>query len=323
MRPRNAATLAMFALSALLVLSLGGCTVNGGAREYRDPSVPIVVEKGEEFTIVLESDPSTGYRWQLGEELDAKVLELEKVEYEEPGAEERGKPGEEKWTFKAVGLGRTTVVLEHAAPGSGGEAAKAPAHADYVKSGVEEAGAAATAASGKPSEQVREGETAEAGTLEGKEAAEPGMDVEGEVSEEVEAGTLVFSVWVKKKGAGGKEPEKYEDPAEAVEVEEGYRFSIVLESDPTGGRQWWLVEPLDGDHLSLVSVTFEAEGGGHAEGEEGGAPGKETWTFEALRPGEAEVTLAYGHPWDREKPEETRTFKVEIKAVEGGESSGH
>lgn len=286
--PRTAAiVVSVFAVA--LILSLGGCAVNGGAGEYRDPSVPIVVEKGEEFAIMLESNPSDGFRWQLGRELDEKIVTLEKVEFHEPDPEMAGRPGEEKWTFKASGLGRTEIELRYVrpweeAPGSGAVMEKpAPGEAEKAESG-----------------EVRE------------EAGEAGPQA------------LVFSVWVKKKGAVGKEPKKYEDPAETIEVEEGYRFSVVLESDPTAGYQWELAEPPDRNTLSLASVTFEAKGGS-AEGKgTGGAPGEEVWTFEALHPGEAELIFAYRRPWEREAaPEESKTFKVEVKAVEEEASSGH
>lgn len=315
MKPKVAATLLALMVTAVLTLSLGGCTAGGGG-EYRDPSVPIVVEKGEEFTIALESNPSTGYRWRLGGELDEKVVTLQKVEYEEPGAERLGQPGEEKWTFKAQGLGRAEIVMTYARPWKEGAGA-ATMGTQTAQAEKEEAEAGETGESREESETTRATEKVEA------EARED--NVEQAEAGEAEPQSLVFSVWVKEKGAKDKEPKKYEDPAETVEVKEGYRFSVVLESDPTTGERWELEEPIDEELLSLVSVTFEAGGGAHVEGEEGsGAPGKETWTFEALRPGEAELVFAYRHSGEREAvPGEIRTFKVEVIAVEGEASSGH
>lgn len=326
MKPKAAAALSAMLIAVLLSLFTAGCSVGGKTVEYRDPSVPIVVEKGEEFVIVLESNPSAGYRWQLGEELNAEVISLQKVEYEEPSPEERGKPGEERWTFKAEGLGRTSVVLVYSAPASGGKSAKVPGHSDFIKASVKEPEeTAATGVRGEgPAEKGAEEEDAEAGAEEGRKTGEPEVGGLTEASGAMEGETLVFSVWVREKGAADKEPRKHEDPAEAVEVKEGYRFSLVLESDPTSGRQWWLAEPLDEDLLSLVDVAFEAKGGGQAgEGEEAGAPGKESWTFEALSHGETEVKLAYGRPWEKENPRETRTYKVVILPSEGEAAEAH
>jgi len=297
------------AFAAALVLSLGGCAVNGGGKEFRDPSVPIVVEKGEEFTIVLDSNPTTGYRWMLQKELDEKIVTLKSTEYEEPESDLLGAPGEERWIFKAEGLGRTTIELKYARPWE--EEAPSPGGAGEETGAAQEEG---TAQGGAESSAGEAGE----GTAAGAEAGR--AETMGEA-----AGTLVFNVWVKKKGAEDKEPKEYEDTEETIEVEEGLRFSLVLESNPTTGYQWQLAEPLDEEILSLVSATFESKGGGEAEGEEKlGAPGEEVWTFEAVGPGEAEITLAYVRPWEKEKaPEETKTFKVEVKAVEEEEAAGH
>lgn len=323
MKHPKAAALTTVFFAFTLVLSLGGCAVNGGGKEFRDPSVPIVVEKGEEFTVVLESNPTTGYRWMLLKELDEKIITLQKMEYEEPKTDLLGAPGEERWTFKAEGLGRTTIELKYARP--------------WEEEGEKEGRPSLTGAASEAAEEKEEG-TAQSGTATHAEAevgektsgaasahAEAsGAEAEHEEAVGVEAESVVFHVWVKKKGATDKEPKKYKDPEETIEVEEGLKFSLVLESNPTTGYQWQLAEPLDGEVISLVSATFESKGGGHAEGEEKlGAPGEEIWTFEAVGAGKAEIKMAYVRPWEKEKaPEESKTFKVEVKAVEEG-AAGH
>ncbi|MBC7247516.1 MAG: protease inhibitor I42 family protein [Actinobacteria bacterium] len=313
MKHTKTAAIVIGAFAVALVLSLGGCAVNGGGKEYRDPSVPIVVEKGEEFTIALESNPTTGYRWMLQKELDEKIITLQKTEFEEPESNLLGAPGEERWIFKAVGLGRTTIELKYARPWE--EESPSPALGEEEAGTAEEGGAA------------EGGATTHAGEAAGRSTGEAGgeatTDVEtGSVEAGAEAETLVFSVWVKKKGATDKEPKEYDNPDEAIEVEEGLEFAIVLESNPTTGYQWQLAEPLDGEILSLVSATFESKGGGEGE-ERVGAPGEEVWTFEAVGPGKAEITLAYARPWEKEAaPEETKTFHVEVKAV-GEEAAEH
>ena len=310
MKHSKTAAIVIGALAAALVISLGGCAVNGGGKEYRDPSVPIVVEKGEEFTIALESNPTTGYRWMLQKELDDKVITLQKTEFEEPESNLLGAPGEERWTFKAVGLGRTTIELRYARPWETGDSS----------SGEVTTPGEGSAPSARGTGEEGKGEVTDKASPKLALTKEAGEEVEQEEVGEAEAGaqgeTLVFSVWVKKKGATDKEPKKYDNPDEAIEIEEGLEFAIVLESNPTTGYQWQLAEPLDGKILSLVSATFESKGGGEGE-EKVGAPGEEVWTFEAVGPGKAEITLAYARPWEKEAaPEETKTFKVEVKAVE-------
>ena len=68
------------------------------------------IEEGQIVTIALESNPSTGYRWEvaeLREDILRKVGETEfEVESIVPGT-----PGRETLRFKAVGTGQTTLRL--------------------------------------------------------------------------------------------------------------------------------------------------------------------------------------------------------------------
>jgi len=305
--------IAIIVALATLALTASGCSIEGEVREFHDPSVEIVVEKGEEFAIVLESNPTTGYQWKLNRALDGKIVTLEKTEFEPPEEELLGAPGEERWTFKAHELGRTTIELAYVRPWE--VEAERPALTEEESERKGEEGTA-----------KKEG-SAEESHVEGEAAATEGERVIMPSPEEKEGPTVVtFSVWVKKKGATDKEPKEYDDPEAPVEVEEGLRFSLVLESNPTTGYSWRLAEPLDDELLKLVSSEFEAKGGPHGEGEEMvGAPGEEVWTFEALKAGKTEVKLEYVRPWEKDvKPEKTVTFEVEIrKAGEEGSGGGH
>ena len=305
MKHCKTATIAIFVALAALALTASGCSIEGEVKEFHDPSVEIVVEKGEEFAIVLESNPTTGYQWKLNHPLDEKILTLEKTEFEPPEEGLLGAPGEEKWTFKAHELGRTTIELAYVRPWE--EEAEEPAR---VEEGVAE-------------EKESEGEA----HVEGEAAEAEGEQVIMPSPEDGEGPTVVtFNVWVKKKGSTDKEPREYDDPEAPVEVEEGLEFSLVLESNPTTGYSWQLAEPLDEELLRLVGTSFEAKGGSHGEGGEiVGAPGEEVWTFEALEAGKTEVVLEYVRPWEKDvKPEKTVTFEVEIKkAGEEGSEGGH
>ena len=48
-----------------LLLSISAASACSGGRTFDDPSQPIEVRAGSEFTIALESNQSTGYRWVL------------------------------------------------------------------------------------------------------------------------------------------------------------------------------------------------------------------------------------------------------------------
>lgn len=87
-----------------------GTTVPGA---ITDPSVPIEATVGEEFTITVASNPTTGYTWTVtGEPADSIAVPVG-----EPTSTAGSMPGEggtETFTFKASGPGTTTITLTYA-----------------------------------------------------------------------------------------------------------------------------------------------------------------------------------------------------------------
>ncbi len=155
--------IALAAALAAAILLAAGCDMPGSAKVFRNNQVPLVVEKGQEFAIALESNPTTGYSWQLSGEFDHEKLELVKKEYEAPATDRLGAPGEEKWTFKAVDLGRATLRFRYVRPWeeqNGGE------HADE-----------GSAASSKPTSggEAEHGDTAATTAGGASAAAAPGV----------------------------------------------------------------------------------------------------------------------------------------------------
>ena len=71
----------------------------------------IEVEVGQEFVIALESSPTTGYRWQFIDPLDAEILESVRSEYKGPEDGRIGAGGEEVLTFRAISHGETRISL--------------------------------------------------------------------------------------------------------------------------------------------------------------------------------------------------------------------
>ncbi len=290
--PRSAVLVITFVLASLVLVFSGGCELDGEVKEFRDPAKMVEVEKGDEFAIVLESNPTTGYQWKLAEELETEIVVLVQTEYEAPDTELLGAGGEEKWTFKAENVGETTITLA------------------YVRPWEEEAA----------EEQV--------GTEEGAEEGEEGTEEDTAENEEtaVEEGPniVTFNVRVKKAGSMDKDPKVYkeEDAEEEIEVEAGTDFAIALVSNPSTGYSWRLAEPLDEEVVELVSSEFEKksveiEGEENEEGEIVGAPGEELWTFTAVAAGEAEIALEYVRPWETDvAPEKTITFTIKVTSGE-------
>lgn len=85
--------------------------------EPTDPTQLITVRSGETFDIVLPSNPSTGYHWDILPELDTNLVAFVQKDYlaEQPVAP--GSGGMDVWTFRAVNPGETTVVLGNYPPG--------------------------------------------------------------------------------------------------------------------------------------------------------------------------------------------------------------
>jgi predicted secreted protein len=84
--------------------------------EPTDPTQLIMVKSGETFELVLSSNPSTGYHWEVIPELDAATVELVNRDYmaEQPVAP--GSGGMDVWTFRALNVGETTIALGYYPP---------------------------------------------------------------------------------------------------------------------------------------------------------------------------------------------------------------
>jgi predicted secreted protein len=100
----------------------------------RDPQAPIRARPGEEFTLRFSSNPSTGYRWGLLQEPDARVVVYVRRRYvPSPGSEDRvGSGGTDEWTFRAVAAGEATLMLGYFPP-SGSARGPSPRHTVRVE----------------------------------------------------------------------------------------------------------------------------------------------------------------------------------------------
>jgi len=112
-----------YLLLALVVL-LAACAVPTPAPEepaqssmpaLTDPTQPILVNAGETFFIVVESNPTTGYHWEIVGDLNG--VELVSREYTAGEPIIPGSGGVEVWIFKAVSAGETNLVLGSYPPG--------------------------------------------------------------------------------------------------------------------------------------------------------------------------------------------------------------
>ena len=116
-----------------IAIFLTACSSDGGVEiscdefyENEHQTAEIKFGVGEEFTLTLCSNPTTGFLWS--EEADisnGEILQQVSHEFVAPGNEDNppppGSPGQEIWTFTALKGGSGTISLEYSRPWEGGE----------------------------------------------------------------------------------------------------------------------------------------------------------------------------------------------------------
>jgi len=86
--------------------------------EPSDPTQLITAKAGETFELVLPSNPSTGYHWDIIPELDETIVQFVEQNYVAEQPVLPGSGGADVWTFRAISAGDTTVVLGYYPPGN-------------------------------------------------------------------------------------------------------------------------------------------------------------------------------------------------------------
>jgi inhibitor of cysteine peptidase len=77
---------------------------------------PVDVTVDDDFTISLETNPGTGYSWELTGPLDDQVI-VELGSDHQPGEGTGvGVPGQQLFRFQAVGKGTATIGLQYVRP---------------------------------------------------------------------------------------------------------------------------------------------------------------------------------------------------------------
>ena len=119
----------LFFLLVIATLILTAC--NGKPTEspvdkliISEPGKSIEVTAGNEFKIVIESNPSTGYHWELIGNLDDAVIQFVSKDYRASEPVMSGSGGQDVWVFKAITPGETTITLGNYPPAQGEPAAQ-------------------------------------------------------------------------------------------------------------------------------------------------------------------------------------------------------
>jgi inhibitor of cysteine peptidase len=106
-------------MSFFLALALfSGCGTQGTQITDADNGKQITIKSGDVVTVTLESNPTTGYSWQVIEIDNAVLLQDGDPEYKQsPGSEGLvGAGGTETFRFKAIGNGETSLGLGYMRP---------------------------------------------------------------------------------------------------------------------------------------------------------------------------------------------------------------
>jgi inhibitor of cysteine peptidase len=114
-----AAKISVVCLSLALVI--GGCSSSGGeaAVDLSHNGSKVEVEAGGVLVVSLESNPTTGYMWEI-EEIDDEILRQEgEVEYKAE-SDLVGAGGVETFRFKALTAGEGELKLVYRRPWEGG-----------------------------------------------------------------------------------------------------------------------------------------------------------------------------------------------------------
>ena len=83
---------------------------------FQDPGVPIKVGPGQEFSISLGSNPSTGFRWKMTLPTGDKTIMFLSSEHLASQDVMPGVPGTELFKFKALTRGETKAAFVYERP---------------------------------------------------------------------------------------------------------------------------------------------------------------------------------------------------------------
>jgi len=114
----------LFILGSVLILSaliFSGC---GPTKEIKlDASAngrQIDLQKGQTLVITLESNPTTGFRWEVVELEESILRQMGEPEFQSE-SDLPGAGGTETWRFKATNAGQTALQLVYRRPWEEGE----------------------------------------------------------------------------------------------------------------------------------------------------------------------------------------------------------
>lgn len=101
------AAVGLLAIAGVLAGS-AGCA---SRKVYREGTPTIAGTPGDSVVIELPADPSTGYSWSLVGQPDPTVATLMSTDFATTATPASGTSGHERWTFRLVAPGTTSITF--------------------------------------------------------------------------------------------------------------------------------------------------------------------------------------------------------------------
>jgi len=108
------AILAALAVSLTLSAGCGGTSTTQVLEANAAKGVKIAV--GDQFSLVLDSNATTGFEWRLTEPKSKEIIKKIKNTYTETNTGAIGAGGKETWVFQGVKAGKVTIKMEYIRP---------------------------------------------------------------------------------------------------------------------------------------------------------------------------------------------------------------
>ena len=97
----------------ILIFLLGSTCLTFAQKDFSRESKVMQVPQGKVITIVLDTNPTTGFSWRLVSISDKNILEFVEKEFSSAQSKLIGSGGIEKWSFKTLKSGKAIIVLEY------------------------------------------------------------------------------------------------------------------------------------------------------------------------------------------------------------------
>jgi inhibitor of cysteine peptidase len=107
----------------IVLLVFSGCMVAGKTFTESDNGKNLNLKVNDVITIKLESNITTGYKWNLSDETSTDIMTLISSDYKTANTDESlvGGGGYETFNFKAKSKGSTAIILTYNRPWEKGE----------------------------------------------------------------------------------------------------------------------------------------------------------------------------------------------------------